>query len=695
MVYKYDFLVIGAGVAGMSYALKVAREKKGTVCMICKTSLDEANTSFAQGGVASVTNMELDDFDKHIEDTMIAGDHISDRQAVEQVVRHAPAQIQELVQWGVNFDRKADGTFDLHREGGHSEFRILHHADDTGAEIQRGLMEAVRACPDITVKENHFAVEIITQHHMGVRVTRRSPNIKCYGAYVLNSSTPYSSTPYSSTPQVDTYLAKVTVLCTGGCGAVYLTTSNPVIATGDGIAMAYRAKATVADMEFVQFHPTVLHNPKETHPAYLITEAMRGYGGILKLPNGEEFMQKYDERLSLAPRDIVARAIDKEMKIHGLDHVCLDVTHKDPAETRKHFPNIYQKCLSMGIDITQDYIPVRPAAHYMCGGIKVDLNGQTSIERLYALGECSCTGLHGGNRLASNSLIEAVVYADAAARDSLRHVDLYDFNDQVPEWNDEGTMTNEEKVLITQSIKEVNQIMANYVGIVRSDLRLHRAWDRLDMLYEETERLFKRVKASRDICELRNMINVGYLITRFALERKESRGLHYTIDYPVHAYDKKEEEPVTSGNLYEEALKLMAGNRGKGDEPKVGIFWYNPAKNELFGTVSHKYSDYSKPNAGGGLITSSEMHEDVWKKEFRKQKYHGDGTGPFKGEYQWKPRGRVFYNPAEDRFYIGVGTWIDENPQAEALIIEEFDLPREKTILWKKEHWDLGQTWND
>ena len=561
MVYKYDFLIIGAGVAGMSYALKVAREKKGSVCLICKTSLDEANTSFAQGGVASVTNLVVDNFDKHIEDTMIAGDYISDRAAVEQVVRMAPEQIKELVQWGVNFDKKDDGSFDLHREGGHSEFRILHHADDTGAEIQRGLMEAVRACPDITVKENHFAVEIITQHHLGVRVTRRSPHIQCYGAYVIPTPDPSRTGGESEDTQgqnlssdvtkrpsrtggdgggcrVDTYLAKITVMCTGGCGAVYLTTSNPVIATGDGIAMVYRAKGTVQDMEFVQFHPTVLHNPKETHPAYLITEAMRGYGGILKLPNGETFMEKYDERLSLAPRDIVARAIDKEMKIHGIDHVCLDVTHKDPAETRHHFPNIYQKCLSMGIDITTDYIPVRPAAHYMCGGIKVDLNGQTSIERLYALGECSCTGLHGGNRLASNSLIEAVVYADTAAKDSLKHVDLYDFNDHVPEWNDEGTMTNEEKVLITQSVREVNQIMANYVGIVRSDLRLHRAWDRLDMLYEETERLFKRVKASRDICELRNMINVGYLITRFALERKESRGLHYTIDYPVHAYDK-------------------------------------------------------------------------------------------------------------------------------------------------------------
>lgn len=527
MIHKYDFLIIGAGIAGMSYALKIAKAHKGRVCMICKTTLDEANTSFAQGGVASVTNLAVDDFDKHIKDTMIAGDYISDRKAVEQVVRNAPAQIQELVEWGTQFDRKEDGSFDLHREGGHSEFRILHHADDTGAEIQRALMEACRNHPRIEIKENHFAVEIITQHHLGVEVTRRTPDIECYGAYVLNPET----------QKVDTYLSRVTLMCTGGCGAVYQTTTNPIIATGDGEAMVYRAKGTVKDMEFVQFHPTSLYHPGETHPAYLITEAMRGYGGILKLPTGETFMEKYDERLSLAPRDIVARAIDKEMKTHGLDHVCLDVTHKDPEETRQHFPNIYQKCLSIGIDITKEMIPVRPAAHYMCGGIKVDLNGESSIHRLYALGECSCTGLHGGNRLASNSLIEAVVYADAAAKHSLQVVDGYDWNDRVPEWNDEGTMTNEEKVLITQSIKEVGQVMSNYVGIVRSDLRLKRAWDRLDLLYEETEALFKRVKATKGICELRNMINVGYLITRQAIERKESRGLHYTIDYPKHAYD--------------------------------------------------------------------------------------------------------------------------------------------------------------
>ena len=528
MVRKFDFLIIGSGVAGMSYALKVANAGKGRVALVCKTSLEEANTTKAQGGIASVTDLSVDNFEKHIQDTMIAGDFISNPDAVEQVVKNGPQGIRDLIKWGVNFDKKENGEFDLHREGGHSEFRILHHADDTGAEIQRGLMEAVRNNPNIEVLEHHFAVEIITQHHLGIRVTRRTPDIECYGAYILNPDT----------GKIDTYLSRLTLMATGGTGAVYATTSNPDIATGDGIAMVYRAKGKVKDMEFVQFHPTVLYNPQEAHPAYLITEAMRGYGGILRLPNGEEFMQKYDERLSLAPRDIVARAIDHEMKIHGLDHVCLDVTHKDPETTKRHFPNIYAKCLSLGIDITRQYIPDAPSAHYMCGGILVDLDACSSIRRLYAVGECACTGLHGGNRLASNSLIEAVVYADKAAQHSLENIDQYTFNENIPEWNDEGTLTNEEKVLIAQDLKEVNQIMSTYVGIVRSDLRLHRAWERLDLLYEETEHLFKRVKPTRDICELRNMINVGYLITRHAIERKESRGLHYTVDYPWHALEE-------------------------------------------------------------------------------------------------------------------------------------------------------------
>ena len=504
----------------MSFALKVARTG-AKVALVCKTSLDEANTYFAQGGVASVTNLEVDDFDKHIHDTMVAGDWLSDPKAVDQVVKNAPAQIRELISWGVDFDKKENGDFDLHREGGHSEFRILHHADNTGAEIQLSLVKAVKENPLIDVYENHFAIEIITQHHLGKIVTRRTPDITCYGAYVLDEAT----------GRIDTFLSRVTVMATGGVGAVYTTTTNPLIATGDGIAMVYRAKGTVRDMEFIQFHPTALYHPGD-RPSFLITEAMRGYGAVLKNLDGTEFMQKYDERLSLAPRDIVARAIDSEMKLHGTDHVFLDVTHKDADETRRHFPNIYEKCFSLGIDITRDMIPVAPAAHYLCGGIDVDLNGESSIKRLYALGECSRTGLHGGNRLASNSLIEAVVYADAAARHASSVISGYDLRNDVPEWNDEGTVHPEEMVLITQSIKEVNQIMGYYVGIVRSDLRLKRAWNRLDILYEETEKLFKVSKPSRELCELRNIINVAYLIMRQAMERKESRGLHYTVDYP-------------------------------------------------------------------------------------------------------------------------------------------------------------------
>lgn len=519
MTRKFDFLVIGSGVAGLSYALKVA--DKGTVAVICKDRMDVANTYYAQGGVSSVTNMLVDNFEKHIQDTMVAGDMISDIEAVTKVVKEAPAQIQELIDWGVNFDKDESGNFDLHREGGHSEFRILHHKDNTGAEIQESLVSAVQRHPNICVFEFCFAVEIITQHHLGVTVTRQTPDIECYGAYILDLKK----------KKVDTFLSRVTLMATGGVGNVYQTTTNPRVATGDGIAMVYRAKGTVKDMEFIQFHPTALFHPGD-RPSFLITEAMRGYGGILRTLDGKEFMQKYDERLSLAPRDIVARAIDNEMKNRGEDHVYLDVTHKNSEQTKLHFPNIYAKCLSLGLDITKDYIPVAPAAHYLCGGIKVDLKARSSIQRLYAVGECSCTGLHGGNRLASNSLIEAVVYADAAAKDSLAQLNKYDYHAGIPAWNDEGTTLPEEMVLITQSAKEVQQIMSTYVGIVRTDLRLKRAWDRLDIIYEETESLFQRSIVSPEICELRNMINVGYLIMRQAIERKESVGLHYNIDHP-------------------------------------------------------------------------------------------------------------------------------------------------------------------
>lgn len=519
MVHKFDFLVIGSGIAGMSFALKVAGQ--GKVAVICKTELEDANTFYAQGGIASVTK-QTDDFEKHIEDTLICGCGICDKDAVTKVVKEAPAQISELINWGVNFDKDKSGNFDLHKEGGHSEFRILHHKDNTGAEIQESLIHALKNHPNIQVFENHFAIEIITQHHLGVNVTRQTPGIECYGAYILDQKTNL----------IHTFLSKVTLIATGGIGNIYRTTTNPAIATGDGIAMVYRAKGEVRNMEFVQFHPTALYHPGE-RPSFLITEAMRGYGGVLKTRDGREFMQKYDKRRSLAPRDIVARAIDTEMKNRGDEFVYLDVTHKDPEETRQHFPNIYQKCLSLGIDITKEYIPVAPAAHYLCGGISVDLNARSSINRLYAVGECACTGLHGANRLASNSLIEAVVYADAAARHAVGQLPHLSFRTAIPDWNDEGTSLPEEMVLITQSVREVEQIMSTYVGIVRSDLRLKRALDRLEILYRETEDLFVRSVVSKEICELRNIVNTAYLVIKQAIARKESRGLHYNIDYPA------------------------------------------------------------------------------------------------------------------------------------------------------------------
>ncbi len=522
-LHTYDFLVIGSGIAGMSYALKVASH--GKVAIISKDTLEGASTYFAQGGIASVTN-PWDNFDKHIQDTLIAGAGLCDKEVVEKVVREAPAQINELISWGVNFDKDEKGNFDLHKEGGHSEFRILHHKDNTGAEIQTSLIEAIKKHPNIDVYNHCFAIEILTQHHLGAIVTHATPDIACYGAYILNEAM----------GEVETFLSRITMIATGGIGCIYHTTTNPLVATGDGIAMVARARGVIKGMEFVQFHPTALYYPGE-RPSFLITEAMRGYGGVLRTQDGKEFMDKYDERKSLAPRDIVARAIDTEMKNHGWDFVYLDVTHKDPEETKKHFPNIYEKCLSYGIDITKDYIPVAPAAHYVCGGIQVNTNAETSISRLYANGECACTGLHGANRLASNSLIEAVVFADAAAKHSIPIFKNFDFQYDIPEWNTEGTTLTEEMVLITQTYKEVGQIMSSYVGIVRSDLRLKRAMDRLNILFKETENLFQRSTVSKEICELRNIIKVAYYVIKQATLRKESRGLHYTIDYPYQLPD--------------------------------------------------------------------------------------------------------------------------------------------------------------
>ena len=516
MRYEVDFLVIGSGIAGLSYALKVAEH--GKVCILTKTNAAEGSTKYAQGGIAAVM-YDTDSFDKHIADTLVAGDGICNREVVEMTIREAPERIKELVQYGVNFDRDGGGRFDLHREGGHSEFRILHHKDNTGAEIERGLLQAVREHPNIELKENQFAVDLITQHHLGVRVTKHTFGIECYGAYALNCET----------HEIDTYLAKVTLLATGGMGNVYTTTTTPIISTGDGVAMVHRARGVLSDMEFVQFHPTSLYNPAEK-PAFLITEALRGAGAILKDHSGNEFMQKYDSRLSLAPRDIVARAIDNEMKIAGVDHLYLDARHIDRNELINGFPTIYAKCLEQGINITKDMIPVRPAAHYQCGGITVDKNGLSSINHLYAAGECSCTGLHGGNRLASNSLLEAVVYAHNAAMHAIDAVPSIQICHNVPDWNADGMVLNEEMVLITQTKKELQEIMSNYVGIVRSDLRLQRAFDRLNLIFRETEDLYNRSVLTEELSELRNLIACAYLITKMARARRENRGLHYSID---------------------------------------------------------------------------------------------------------------------------------------------------------------------
>ena len=515
---KSDFLVIGSGSAGLSFALKAAEH--GTVTIVTKGELNECNTNYAQGGICSVTYLP-DTFEKHIEDTLICGAGKCDREAVELVVRNAPEAAKDLIAWGTQFDKTEDGRFDLHREGGHSEHRILHHEDLTGAEIERALIQSVKAHPNITVLEHHFAIDLLTQHHLGEIVTRHTRGLACFGAYVLDTDS----------DQIKTILAKATIVAAGGCGNIYNTTTNPTVATGDGIAMCHHAKAITKNMQYIQFHPTALYHPGE-RPSFLITEAMRGYGAILKLQNGKEFMDKYHPMKSLAPRDVVARSIDHELKIRGEEFVYLDVTHMPAEQTKAHFPNIYEKCLSIGIDITKQMIPVCPAAHYCCGGVVVDSNGESSIRRLYVIGESSCTGLHGANRLASNSLTEAIVYADRAAKHASAQIEKIDFQEGIPDWDFEGTAEAEEMVLVLQNRRELQAIMSNYVGIVRSNLRLERAMKRLAIIWQETEGLYNRTKPCRELCELRNMTAVAYLTIKQAKECKESVGLHYTIDYP-------------------------------------------------------------------------------------------------------------------------------------------------------------------
>ena len=516
---KTDFLVIGSGAAGLSFALKAAAH--GHVTIVTKGEMNECNTNYAQGGICSVTYAP-DTFEKHIRDTLVCGAGKCDEAAVELVVKRAPELIRDLIEWGTRFDKTPDGRFELNREGGHTEPRILHHEDLTGAEIERALVESVRRHPGITVLEHHFAIDLLTQHHLGKLVKKSTPDITCFGAYVLNLKK----------HEIYTVLAKITVMATGGVGNIYHTTTNPAVATGDGIAMVHRAKGAVENMQFLQFHPTSLYNPGE-RPSFLISEAMRGFGALLRLQNGKEFMHKYHPMGSLAPRDVVARSIDHEMKISGDEFVYLDITHKDPKEVINHFPNIYQKCLSVGIDLTKDMIPVVPAAHYCCGGVKVNLNGESSIRHLYALGETSSTGLHGGNRLASNSLMEAAVYADVAAQHAISLLNTIELQRNIPAWDYEGTAIPEEMALITQNYKEMQLIMSNYVGIVRSNLRLERAKRRLEIIFKETEELYLKSTLSQHLCELRNMIAVGYLIIKQAEAMHESVGLHYSIDYPA------------------------------------------------------------------------------------------------------------------------------------------------------------------
>jgi L-aspartate oxidase len=515
---QFDFIVLGSGIAGLSFALKVAPQ--GRVAIVTKKDLAESNTNYAQGGIASVTSKE-DSFELHVRDTLTAGAGLCKESVVRTIVEEGPARIQELIELGMKFSERdapaEDGgkELDLGKEGGHSKRRILHAKDVTGREIERALLNAVAQQPNIQIFENHIAVDLIVSQKLGQAGANR-----CFGAYVFDKKG----------NRVWAFTAPVTLLATGGCGKVYLYTTNPDIATGDGVAMAYRAGATIADMEFVQFHPTCLYHPQAK--SFLISEAVRGEGGILKTLEGREFMDAYHPLKSLAPRDVVARAIDSEMKQSGAEHVWLDITHRPAQFLIERFPNIHQTCLRYGIDITKEPIPVVPAAHYQCGGVVTNVDGETDIAGLYAVGEAACTGLHGANRLASNSLLEALVCAHRAAAKALatRHSPLAP--SQVPLWTSGKAHNPDEMVVVSHNWDEIRRLMWDYVGIVRTNKRLERAAKRIANLHEEIREYYWNFIVTSDLLELRNIATVAELIVRCAQLRPESRGLHYNLDYP-------------------------------------------------------------------------------------------------------------------------------------------------------------------
>ncbi len=515
-----DILIIGSGISGLSYAIKVAQKLPNTkITLITKNNVFEANTNYAQGGISVVLDEIKDSYEKHIQDTLIAGAGLCDEAVVKFVVEEGPLRFQEIIEWGARFDKNQDNTYNLGKEGGHTENRVAHYKDITGNEIETVLYEKAKTFSNIEILEYFYAIDLITEHHL--EGADKTNGINCYGAYALNKTT----------KEIETFVAKITVMAMGGAGQVYEFTTNPLVATGDGIGMAFRAKAKIKNMQYYQFHPTALYGI--SNPAFLISEAVRGFGAKIRTKDGDSFLHKYDQREELASRDIVARAIDNQLKITGDPYVCLDCSGLDRTEFLAHFPNIYEKCLSIGIDCFKDLIPVIPAAHYMCGGVEIDYYGKTSLGNLYAIGEVTCSGLHGANRLASNSLLEGLVYGHRAAEETIKHisgVSIEDFIDKIPKWNQEGMKLPEEMVLINYLRKELRSLMNDLVGIVRTNARLQLASKKLEEIFKSVSELYNISILTPQLAELRNLIDVAYLTIQESIKQKENKGAFYNKD---------------------------------------------------------------------------------------------------------------------------------------------------------------------